>query len=171
MNGGSFPISPDTLHLGPKDPDGNAHLVGLIGNFDPYNQWLGAFVYVRFAILARSEQSHTADGVFQAAIELRDSGKLAPHEYDWLKSELSWLRMHLKSPSCLREDGNHRAICWFHPRAQRPIEKVRSIAALLEEHGLHVQMLTTDDPGIIIYEDGWQVAAKPRRRHLTSGCS
>jgi len=45
MDGGSIPISPDTLHLGPKDPAGNARLVGLIGNFDPYNQWLAMRIF------------------------------------------------------------------------------------------------------------------------------
>ena len=80
--------------------------------------------------------------------------------------------MHLKSPAVLREDGNERALSWFHPRATRPIEKVRSIAALLEEHGIVVDMIKTDDPGIVIYEDGWQVVAKPRRRREnTSGSS
>jgi hypothetical protein len=35
--------------------------------------------------------------------------------------------------------------------------------ALLEEKGVKVQMLKTDSPGVVIYEDGWQVVAKPWR--------
>ena len=121
-------------------------------------------MYVRFVILKQDHQSHSNQGVIQAAIELRDSGKLTTEEYNWLESELAWLRMHLKSPACLRKDGNDRAISWFHPRATRPIGKVRSIISLLKEHGVHVEMVKTDDPGTVIYEDGWQVVAKPRRR-------
>ncbi len=121
-------------------------------------------MYVRFAVLRKNEYSSSLLGVFQAAFELRDRGELQPHEEEWLEQELRWLRMHLKSPSCLHDPGNHRAICWFHPRAKRPIAKVRSIAALLNEKGCHVRMLTTRDPGTVIYEDGFQVVAKPLRR-------
>jgi len=124
-------------------------------------------VFIRFVILKQDRESHSRQGIFQAAIHLRDSGKLAAHEVNWLEDELAWLRMHVESPACLREQNNHRAISWFHPRAVRPIEKVRSIAALLVEHGVHVEMIKTDDPGTVIYEDGWQVVAKPHRRHLT----
>lgn len=125
-------------------------------------------MYVRFVILRKDQESHQPLGVLQAAFELRDSGKLEPHEIEWLESELAWLRMHLKSPSCLREPGNHRAISWFHPRAERPIEKIRSIGALLGEHGFHVEMVKSNDPGVVIYEDGWQVVAKPYRRKNNS---
>ncbi|MCZ6817816.1 MAG: hypothetical protein O7F76_14110 [Planctomycetota bacterium] len=108
-------------------------------------------------------------GVLQAAFELRDSGKLETHESAWLEKELDWLEVHLESPACLREPGTHRAISWFHPRAKRAIEKTRSIVALLEEHGVRVRMVTTDDPGTIVYEDAWQIVAYPRRRKRSGG--
>jgi hypothetical protein len=34
---------------------------------------------------------------------------------------------------------------------------------VLRAHGLLVELLKTDDPGIVIYRDEWQVVAKPRR--------
>ena len=108
-------------------------------------------------------------GVIQAAIELQDSGDLEAHEREWFGGELAWLDKHLKSPACLREPGNHRAISRFQPRANGPIEKAQSIVALLEEHGVRVRMVTTDDPGTIIYEDAWQVVAKPRGRKRSRG--
>ncbi|MEM6334313.1 MAG: hypothetical protein AAF823_13335 [Planctomycetota bacterium] len=61
-------------------------------------------------------------GVFRAAYRLRDSGELAEHEEPVLQEALSWLCMHLKSPACLDERGNARAICWFRPDAKRPID-------------------------------------------------
>lgn len=121
-------------------------------------------MYLRFVIHRQDALSGSMQGVFQAAFELRDRGELAPHEDEWLRGELAWLKMHLKDPSCLADPENRRAVCWFHPRAMRPIERVRSIVALLREHGIAVTMLKSRDPGIIIYEDGWQVVAKPRRR-------
>lgn len=119
---------------------------------------------VRFRLLRRDPYSHSPQGVFQAAIELRDAGRLESYEEEWLERDLGWLRVHLPSPLCLCDEGNHRAICWFKPTARRAIDRVRGIVALLEAHGLHVRMVTTAEPGSVIYEDEWQVAAKPHRR-------
>ena len=119
---------------------------------------------VRFCTLRRDSDSHSPQGVFHAAMTLRNDGRLEPYEEEWLERELRWLRMHLPSPECLREDGNERAICWFKPEARRAIEKVRGIVALLETKGVPVETVTTADPGTVIYEDKWQVAAKPRRK-------
>ncbi len=119
---------------------------------------------VRFCLLRRDPYSHSPQGVFQAAIELRDAGQLEAYEEEWLERDLGWLRMHLPSPPCLRDEGNHRAICWFKPTARSAIDRVRGIVALLETHGLTVRMVTTAEPGSVIYEDEWQVVAKPRRR-------
>jgi len=119
---------------------------------------------VRFCLLRRDVESHSPLGVFQAAIALRDAGNLEPHEEDWLERDLGWLRVHLPSPDCLRTAGNHRAICWFRPTASDAIDKVRGIVALLMTRGVIVQMLTTAQPGTIVYEDEWQVVAKPLRQ-------
>jgi hypothetical protein len=121
-------------------------------------------LFVRFETFKKNAESNSLLGVFQAAFELRDSGGLEAHEVDWLEKDLDWLKMHLKSPECLREDGNHRAISWYQPQAKRAIEMTRSIVALLEEHGVLVRMVTCVDPGKIIYEDVWQVVAIPSRR-------
>jgi hypothetical protein len=126
-----------------------------------------ASMLVRFCTLRRHPDSHSPEGVFQAAIELRDDGRLERYEEEWLERELRWLRMHLPSPDCLRDDGNERAICWFKPEAKRAIEKVRGIVALLEAKGIPVEMVTTADAGTIIHEDKWQVIAKPRRKRST----
>ena len=80
---------------------------------------------IRFCMLRRDVFSHSPTGVFQAAIELRDDGQLEPYEEEWLERELRWLRMHLPSPDCLRDEGNDRAICWFKADAKRAIEMVR----------------------------------------------
>ncbi|MEM7625144.1 MAG: hypothetical protein AAF333_05895 [Planctomycetota bacterium] len=119
--------------------------------------------YVRFVIGQRDEHSHVSQGVFQAAITLRESNQLTQYEDDQLHDDLSWLGMHLKTPSVLVYTGTERAICWFHPRAKKPITRVRSVARLLNEHGYYVRMLTTDRPGTVIYEDGWQIVAYPHR--------
>ena len=81
-----------------------------------------------------------------------------------LIENLTWLKTHLKSPKILKENKSHRAISWFNPRAQEPLKRIRSIKAILEEFGYYIDQVSTRDPGIIIYEDGFQVVAKPARK-------
>jgi hypothetical protein len=131
--------------------------------------WCGeSRMLVRFCTLGRDPNSHSPQGVFQAALELRDDGRLEDYEEEWLEREMRWLRMHLPSPDCLRDAGNDRAICWFKPEAHAALSRVRGIVALLGEKGLPVLMVTTADPGTVIYEDRWQVVAKPRRKRASS---
>lgn len=123
-------------------------------------------MFLRFTTFAKNDASHSLTGIFQAAFELRDSGSLADYEERELNESLDWLKMHLQSPGCLREMENHRAISWFHPRAKKPLKYIWRIVNICEEHGINIQLHKTDDPGIVIYEDGWQVVAKPRRNNL-----
>ena len=43
------------------------------------------------------------------------------------------------------------------------IDHAWDIVAFLEEKGIFIDILKTDDPGIIIYRDGHQIVAKPRK--------
>ena len=38
---------------------------------------------------------------------------------------------------------------------------MREIAAILEEHGVMVKMIYTDNPGYLLYEDEHQIVAHP----------
>ena len=121
-------------------------------------------MYLRFETLKKCDSSDSREGVFQAAFSLRDSGNLLAYEQKELEKKLEWFNMHLESPDCLRDEGNHRGICWFHPRAEKPMALIRDICFLLNEYGIHTQMVKSRNPGTIIYEDGWQIVAKPRRK-------
>ncbi|MEM6797907.1 MAG: hypothetical protein AAF589_00195 [Planctomycetota bacterium] len=121
-------------------------------------------MYIRFTTQAVDEESHSLLGVFQSAFALRDSSELAEHEEVELNDALEWLEMHLKSPTCLREPENRRAICWFDPRAQKPMRFIWRVIQVLQEHGVFVEVHKTDDPGNVLYQDGWQFVAKPWRK-------
>ena len=38
------------------------------------------------------------------------------------------------------------------------------LKSVLDRAGVHVEVMRTTDPGVVIYQDDLQVAAKPRRR-------
>ena len=121
-------------------------------------------MYVRFQGLRQNEVSSSKLGIFQMAFELRDYGDIPKYAEKELLKNIEWLKEHLKSPKVLREPENFRAISWFHPRANEPLKRVRAIKAILEEYGYQIEQVTSRDPGEIIYEDGFQVIAKPRKK-------
>ena len=40
------------------------------------------------------------------------------------------------------------------------------LVAILEEHAVIVDFISTDDPGTIVYRDSYQIAAVPHRRKV-----
>ena len=121
-------------------------------------------MYIRFQGKRQNSTSASKLGVFQLAFELRDYGDLPKYTEKELIENIEWLKMHLKSPKILEKPEHHRAIAWFHPRANEPIKRIRAIKTTLEEYGYHIDQISTRDPGVIIYEDGFQVIAKPRKK-------
>ena len=122
-------------------------------------------MYIRFQGQKQNSRSSSKLGIFQLAFELRDEGDLPKYVEEELLKNIEWLRMHLKSPKILKDEDHHRAISWFHPRAKEPLKRIRAIKAILEEYGCHIEQVKTKDPGVIIYEDGYQVVAKPARKN------
>jgi hypothetical protein len=107
-------------------------------------------------------------GIFQLAFELRDRHDLPDYVYDELQLQLNWLKKNLTSPNVLDRDSNYRAICWFKTNAREPLKRIWAIKAILNEFGYHIDVIKTKHPGIVIYEDGWQVVAKPPRKSSKS---
>lgn len=120
-------------------------------------------MYIRFEGQQPNPDSASKLGIFQLAFQLRDEGDIPRYAEEMLIKNLEWLREHLKSPKILKEDGYHRAISWFKPTAKEPIKRIRAIASVLEEYGYHISQVKTKEPGSIIYEDGFQIVAIPKR--------
>lgn len=121
-------------------------------------------MYLRFQGAKPNLGTSSKLGIFQLAFELRDQPDLPAYAYDELQANLKWLQMHLKSPGILKDEDNQRAVSWFKPDASEPLRRIWAIKAVLEEFGYHINMIKSDDVGSVIYQDGWQVVAKPRRK-------
>ncbi len=134
-------------------------------SLSPLNHALSEKMYIRFQGQRQSDNSPSKLGIFQLAYELRDLGDFPEYAEKELLKNIDWLKMHLKSPKVLREDGHQRAIAWFHPRAMEPLKRIRAIKVILEEYGYHIEQVKINDPGVIIYEDGFQIIAKPYKKN------
>ena len=120
--------------------------------------------FLRFQTRIPVRGSAKPAGIFVVAHELRDSNRLSRDEEVWLRNCLAWFKMHLKVPRSLRDPANRRAISWFKGDNRNAIARVWDLVAFLKEYGIFIDIVRTRDPGIIVYEDGYQVVAKPRRK-------
>lgn len=128
--------------------------------FDPPPQLSrGAITFVRFVVGTNQSPARLQTGVVAELRMLRESGDLPPYEHAHVEELFDWLNRNLRVPPF--EDANWPpdAISWFKPTATAYISKFRELIAILDEHGRYTRMLTTTDPGIIRYEDSYQVVA------------
>lgn len=79
-----------------------------------------------------------------------------------LREVLSWFNRNLTVPSL--GDSDWRCLFWFRSNSQPVISRLWELAHLLEDEGIFVTKVRTSQPGMIVYRDEHQVAAKPRRK-------
>ncbi|MBB4128359.1 hypothetical protein GGR77_003686 [Xanthomonas translucens] len=118
---------------------------------------------IRFATLANDSDSGRAGGVLVAAHTLRDDDDLSVQEHETLQAALAWFNDQLPVPAVLTDHEHRRAISWFKPAADEATRRLWQLKTLLDLHGHHVNVLRTSNPGTVVYQDGWQVIAKPHR--------
>jgi len=119
--------------------------------------------YVRFEGLVQNEGTSSRLGIFQLAHELKDSLQLSTYEENELRRHLEWMDKNLTAPDLLQKREHHRAIFWFKDTAAEPLKRIWAIKQILKEWDIWIDQIKVSKPGVIIYEDEWQVAAKPYR--------
>jgi hypothetical protein len=124
-------------------------------------------VFIRFVIPSLDVNSHRLTGVFQAAFTLQEQKVFSRAEDEWLKGLIRWFDKRLPTPARLsrsrRANACANAISWFKVSAREHIEKIWDLVALAEQRGVEIQMIRSDRPGYVVYEDEYQVAAVPFR--------
>ncbi len=120
-------------------------------------------MYLRFVLQSVDSDSHRKQGILVAAAELLEEGDLEDHEHKDVRELCAWFDDNLHVPKVLKKEESSRALSWFRPSAKEALAKMWSLVAILENHGLPIELLKTSDPGIVIHEDKWQIVAKPRR--------
>ena len=123
-------------------------------------------MYVRFVVSEIHEDSQSELGVFHALRFLREEGKLFPYEKELHDQTLRWFNENLEKPARLTTSKppfrgkKNTAISWFKDTAVEHIAKIRTLVAILENHGVSVKMLRTFKVGYVLYEDKWQIVAE-----------
>ncbi len=122
-------------------------------------------MYLRFVTNHVDEDSNRRQGLFHAIARIRDIGKLFAHEEARVDELRGWFSKYLNKPrSFSKSNRPHpapKALSWFKDTASDHIAKMYELAAVLESHGVMVEVIRTAKPGYIVYEDEFQVAAEP----------
>ena len=124
-------------------------------------------MFLRFTLLDTDRESGRKRGVLVAAHQLRDSDELSTDEHRVLHEALLWFNQNLHVPACLRLPENRRALSWFKSDAKAPLRRMWALVEIIKAHGFLVELHKTRTPGRVIYEDGWQVVARPVRGRRT----
>jgi hypothetical protein len=124
-------------------------------------------VFVRFVVGNEKENPYWLTGVFTIARVLRDEGKLYSYESEWLEEIYDWFNANLPCPPFeekrRRGEWTENAVSWFRDEAKEPMSRIWELVALLQQHDVSVRLVTSDDPGKIVYSDDYQVVAETRR--------
>ncbi len=119
--------------------------------------------YLRFQTRLRCSATGRPLGIFHAAGRVEEWPDLPDATRDWLRSTLKWFNENLTFP---RLDGEWRPVFWFRDDAQSVVARAWELIAILRDEGVGVCMRLTRQPGRIVYEDKYQIAAVPNgRRH------
>ncbi len=122
-------------------------------------------MYIRFVVHRKDEDSGRRMGLFQAFFDLRDAGLVSQYEEDQLLQIRDWFDANLEKPGTFSRSNKFHAksvaISWFKDTATEHIARMYELKTIVETHGIVVDVIRTDRPGYIVYEDIYQVTAEP----------
>ena len=115
-------------------------------------------IYLRFAVGRIEPATGRERGIFRGAGDLEDSERISALERGRLRRMLRWFNRNLEIPKV-----TSNAIFWFKSDATDCIDRIWELVRLLDAHDTLVWMMRCQDPGQIVYDDEFQVAAVPER--------
>ena len=118
--------------------------------------------YIRFIVRTDHSSRTRCAGVIASLRILGENGHLPDYHVQSAHEIFERLNQDLPCPP-FEENQWSECVCWFKDSAQDWIAVFRDAIAILEDAGFDVGTLVTDSPGMIVYEDDFQVVAQSRR--------
>ena len=118
--------------------------------------------FIRFVVGSESDSPRTQSGLFTEIESLRSNGHLEPYQMKMVKDIFEYFNKNLPVPTYSNKKWSIDAISWFKDSAINFIDRIRDLAFILEENGYRVRMLKIDRPGMVLYEDEYQVVSQNR---------
>jgi len=117
-------------------------------------------MFLRFVAGSDSDSFQKQYGIFSEVETLRYEGKLESYQASLAKSTFKYFNDKLPVPPYSKKKWPNNTFAWFKPSAKEFINKMWELASILEQNDINVRILKTDKPGMIVYEDKYQVVAQ-----------
>ena len=125
-------------------------------------------MYLRLVLPEKHPDTGVEIGVFEAAYALKREGVPTPTDREELDALLRWFGDELPVPTRFNRStskGHYRratkGISWLKSSAAEHVAKLRRLAQILRDHGHHVDMIKSANPGYVVYQDEHQIVAEP----------
>ena len=118
--------------------------------------------FIRFIVRSDHPSRIRCTGVVASLRILGEQGRLPEYHREYSLELFKRLNEGLPCPPFDGSNWHSDCISWFKdtPAAQEWISCFREIVAILEDSDVEVGMLTTENPGTIVYEDEFQIVAQ-----------
>lgn len=116
--------------------------------------------YLRFVVEVDESDVRWLAGPFTHCRMLNDDKVLETYEADLAEATFEWFNEHLPCPPWDKGKWTRMAVSWFKEDAHLFIQKMWDLVFILNSHDYIVHMLRLHDPGMIVYEDEYQVVAE-----------
>ncbi|WP_409489540.1 hypothetical protein [Amycolatopsis sp. cmx-11-12] len=123
--------------------------------------------FVRFQSPTRNERG-TFTGVFGLVNGLARAGRLTAEQEAFRRANNDWYDANFINPahidpSVYDAEVNPGASAWFKATAHVFIERVDGYLSILETHEVPCETVRSVSPGLVIYEDEYQVVVVARK--------
>lgn len=120
-------------------------------------------MYLRFVVGIDNESAHRQDGLFTEINRLKNDDLLMDYQNKLVEDTFKCFNDNLPVPPYKRKKMSKEAVAWFKDSTTEYIDRMLDLVAILRENNIHVRILKTEKPGMIIYEDEHQVVAKSKK--------
>jgi len=115
-------------------------------------------MYYRIHVHYSSPVTRQPVGVFAAVYHLKTAGRLTADELEVHEEIRAWFEGHLPNPPCYDDGNSVGAVTWFKSTAGDMADRLDPLVEILTKYGVQVTKAESAAPGVIIYEDAFQVA-------------
>ena len=116
------------------------------------------------------DDNQTIDGIFWVAQYMYHNDRISPEEEGRVWQILNWYGKNLEVPGRLsrssKKSAEKKALSWFKDTASEHLKNMYELLEILDRHGALTDVIKTNRPGYIVYEDENQVVAEPFKKDL-----
>ena len=119
-------------------------------------------MYLRFVAGIDSESAKKQNGLFTEIQSLKDDQLLLDYQYELVKEVFDYFNKNLPIPPYKRKNISKDGVAWFKDSATNFISRMWDLVAILEQNEVNVRVIKTEKPGMLLYEDNFQIVAKSK---------